>query len=317
MAVIADVGKIRSKWEDPVKLKMNVHQFLHLAGQKAAYTDGLLRNDAPGQRTVTDTDAVGTEGSHLNAVFDYLKIYAAKVKHSKKYANKDKNFTVLPGSFTNAALEFDWSGMDRIYARYSKEDRKTAPWKYNKILIAGNFRVVNPRNHSDQWDHACLVVIWFYPNRINIKAYDVGPTRPGDETNYQIELDSIKGWLEDRKYTNGVPVNILRSTLQPHMHDGWNCSQYMIEFAKEIMRERVPAEDSVHLQHLKIPHSEPEWDVNKDKLYRKNRKRRGVLVHPELDKKVVYFNVKRRRRSQKLMDYRRKPMHKLFEKWQN
>jgi hypothetical protein len=66
------------------------------------------------------------------------------------------------------------------------------------------------------------------------------------------------------------------------------------------------ADQDADLQHLKIVDGEPVYDNNPEGKYRKERtyndsKRRGIRMHPGLDRAVKFFDEKRQKRKDRII----------------
>jgi hypothetical protein len=277
-----------SKWDNPADFGATVKEFLHLTAEQNDADGMLAKRDPP--KMATPNETISDRGVTPAATYSTLKRFMAKVKHGTKHANVDKNMVLLPCSFTTAADRKDYQRMDEMWKKIAKYRKR--PEDYNRIFILSAYK-------DDKYCHSYLTVVDFtgrneQPPTCRIETIDSGH-HGFDETFRQLWI-WLCGTLRDG--TGWRCQHIIRH-VQPVQHDGWNCTQYTTEFAKNLMRGRDISRTG-GLKHLDIPADEPTWRMNPEQLYRRGRKENGVAMHPRLDEVVEHFAKKRIKRRDQL-----------------
>jgi hypothetical protein len=270
---------------------------MHYPGDKSDYHT-LTQNKYGDDRPVySRKDAVGSIGLDTHGSFSILKRYAAKIKHSRRYATApiDKNFIVLPGSFAKAARAEQFRVMEDIYRQYCNWGRK--PQSYSKILVLGSIELEHLATH-ELYDHACLIVIDFTDDPIRIQSYDPGHRDdPAEQRRTGVmryeEMNGMAVWLLNKHLVDrSIVMEDIRN--QPRQKDAWNCGQYAIEFAKCIMKGVQPTP-------MVLSGIDVEKDEDWQPMYRWGRVDGDGYSHGTMDHAMRFFNTKRRRREQKLL----------------
>jgi hypothetical protein len=281
-----------SKWDNVADYGATVKEFLHLTAT-TEHADRLVMRHNP-TRMVTPHETVSDHGSPVHATFSILKRFMAKVKHETKHDGVDKNMIILPHAFCAAAHNQDFGEMDRLWNNFVKYGKRLVD--YNRVFICGH-------SHNGQSGHCFLIMIDFgtgrnkQPRECCIHTYD--SCQASDHRDITRPLED---WIKRQSPQKWVWY-LHRHVNQPLQHDGWNCGQYTIEFAKNLMRGR-DCHRFVGLRHLQIPDNEPKWDDNPEKLYQRGRKdAQGNDVHPRLDAVLRHFGNKRWKRWAQLRNW--------------